>query len=369
MEFFLLITTLFYVLVFLYLSYMLYLPETALDNKKEINHKLKVSIIIPIRNEEKNILNLVKNLKSISYPFLEVIIVNDNSDDNSISLLEKYVNDNFSIIELPNNLYGKKAAIKYGLHNCSGDWIVLTDADTNFSDSWFNCIIKYFEKNDIILAPVLIDVNKLSMLNIFEYIEMLAMQGVSYASTKAGFPFIASGANMAIKKDIAIELYEKIDMSIISGDDVFILHEYLKSGKNKVVFVSDKDAIVYTRPNNNLKSFLKQRIRWISKVKYYKQPTALFFSFFIYFGHFIPFILLILAICCLVISKKLLLIIFLLKFLLDFLFMVSLKNKLNFPIKYIFYFPFVWIIYFVYISILPIISIFVNVNWKDRRFR
>ena len=69
----------------------IYFGLSKLTNK--VNEKIPeefVSIIVPFRNEEKNIINTYTNLTSQNYPQekFEIILVNDSSDDNSLQLLE-----------------------------------------------------------------------------------------------------------------------------------------------------------------------------------------------------------------------------------------------------------------------------------------
>lgn len=368
MEYIVGIFIVFYALTFLYLTFWLFVSNKY-SNKG--NNNYKVTLLIPVRNEEENVKNLIKNIEFLSYPFFEVILVNDHSEDNTFSIIQNNLSEKVKIFNLPETCFGKKEAIKYGLQFCSGDWIVFTDADTFFQKSWINSLSKYFFNNDIVIAPVLNDVehNKFSFIKIFEYLDAIAMQGISYATTKAGFPFLVSGANMAVRKEIALELYDKINTHIASGDDVFLLHEYLKSGKRKVAFASEKESIVFVNTQKDWLSFFKQRMRWASKVKYYKLPTALFFSFLIYVVHFLPLIWYVLGLCCININYKIFLLVLSMKFLVDVVFIFSLKSIWNIPKKYILYFPIVWLVYFAYISILPIIAMFTNINWKNRYWK
>lgn len=92
-----------------------------------------VSLIIPVHNEEKNLLwhhkNIVKFLESRSIQH-ELIYVNDGSTDNSQNIIETMALTDRSIrfINFSRN-FGKEAATTAGLHHCSGDVAILIDAD------------------------------------------------------------------------------------------------------------------------------------------------------------------------------------------------------------------------------------------------
>jgi len=107
----------------------------------------KISIIIPVRNEqdviESVVLNLVESLLNNNIPY-EIVIVNDYSVDNTKQILQKlsYNNDNIKIID--NYLKpGFGYAIKVGLENYTGDYLVIYMGD-NSDDP--EDVIKYYQK-------------------------------------------------------------------------------------------------------------------------------------------------------------------------------------------------------------------------------
>ena len=92
---------------------------------------MKLSIIIPIYNEENNIPELFKNIfSSLDQYNFEIIAVNDGSKDNSWKELEKLAiqNTEIKLINFIRN-FGQTAAINAGIKNASGDIIILIDSD------------------------------------------------------------------------------------------------------------------------------------------------------------------------------------------------------------------------------------------------
>lgn len=93
----------------------------------------KISIIIPVFNEEGNIASVHSALKGIlpisDYDF-EIIYVNDGSSDNSSQELEKIINEDSHVrlVEFSRN-FGKEMATTAGINNCTGDLAILIDAD------------------------------------------------------------------------------------------------------------------------------------------------------------------------------------------------------------------------------------------------
>ncbi|MBC7326601.1 glycosyltransferase family 2 protein [bacterium] len=92
---------------------------------------VKVSIIVPIYNEEKTIQELIDRLKRVPLE-KEVIIVDDGSTDGTREILKKIKNDDFRIFYLPRNM-GKGAAIRAALPYVRGEAVVIQDADLEYN--------------------------------------------------------------------------------------------------------------------------------------------------------------------------------------------------------------------------------------------
>jgi len=85
---------------------------------------MKISIVIPTINEEKNIALVLDELKKLSF-IDEVIIVDGNSNDNTVKIAEKY-----NCIVIYDNK-GKGSALRQGLNAAKGDIIICMDADNS----------------------------------------------------------------------------------------------------------------------------------------------------------------------------------------------------------------------------------------------
>ncbi len=98
-----------------------------------------VSIIVPARNEERNIRRCVESLLEQSYPNYEVIVVDDGSTDGTPDILENIIQTHPQSNrlwvqrlrdELPQGWAGKPHAIYTGVRESHGEWLLFTDADT-----------------------------------------------------------------------------------------------------------------------------------------------------------------------------------------------------------------------------------------------
>jgi len=127
-----------------------YLPKKALNNSTP-----KVSILIPARNEEQNIGNLLSDLKTIDYKNLEIIVFNDNSTDKT----EEVVNQ-FSEIKLingtylPNNWLGKNYACHQLSTYANGDYYLFLDADVRVNNKLIQRALSHIKKHNLRLLSI-----------------------------------------------------------------------------------------------------------------------------------------------------------------------------------------------------------------------
>ncbi len=103
----------------------------------------KVSVIIPLFNEEKTIIKVLKKINDIkkNYKELEVIVVNDGSTDGSKKLLDENQDLYDELISSDENK-GKGHAVKNGIKSANGNYIIFQDADLEYDPIDF---IKFFK--------------------------------------------------------------------------------------------------------------------------------------------------------------------------------------------------------------------------------
>lgn len=90
-----------------------------------------VSVVVPTYNEEDTIVYKLRNLMAQDYPNMEILFVDGASEDKTIKLIEKFVKDNGLSVKLmrEGERKGKASALNKAFKRCSGEIVVMTDAD------------------------------------------------------------------------------------------------------------------------------------------------------------------------------------------------------------------------------------------------
>jgi len=102
---------------------------------------MKISVIIPTYNEEKTIDKLLDKIISLKNLNLEIIVVDDGSNDKTQELLEKYNKYNFIFLYKHSKNLGKGAAIKTAKNKINGDIIIIQDADLEYDPGDYKNLI------------------------------------------------------------------------------------------------------------------------------------------------------------------------------------------------------------------------------------
>jgi len=101
---------------------------------------VRVSIIVPVYNEERTIRELIRRLKEVPME-KEIIIVDDGSTDGTKEILRGIKDPEIRIISLPHN-FGKGAAIRAALPYVQGEAVVIQDADLEYNPSELPTLLK-----------------------------------------------------------------------------------------------------------------------------------------------------------------------------------------------------------------------------------
>ena len=260
-----------------------------------------ISVIVAARNEEKNIAELLTALSQQNYPnaFFEIIVIDDFSVDNTIEVVKKIALENLILIQpaMDSESSSKKRAIESGIQKARGELIVTTDADCVPKKNWLKTIHNFYAAKQacFIAAPVKFSHNK-TLLQIFQAVDFLTLQGITAASVALNFHSMCNGANLAYTKKAFEEVngFDEID-NVATGDDMLLMYKIWKKNPGNVFYLKSKAAIVETKPMLSWKQFFMQRKRWASKTFVYDDYKIIAVLLFVYFFNCVFLFLIILS--------------------------------------------------------------------------
>ncbi len=364
-------------ILFLHYGYFLFTVYKGLNRltrfpEKAESKKYFVSVIVPFRNEENEILNSLKSIENQNYDenFFEVIYVDDSSTDNSLKILRGNINrKNIKVIEHNDNSQSrahKKKVIEHAIEKSQGEIIVTTDADCTHGNDWLTSMVNCFdEETGFVSGPV----EFLPGESFFEKLQALEFAGLIITGAGligAGRPAICNAANLAFRKSAFYDVggYSG-NLNLSSGDDEFLMQKIHADTNYKVKFCADKRAKVFTKPAPDLTGFYQQRKRWASKGLFYKNKKlviSLILIFLFYFGLFL------FPLFAMLMNGKFWLLFaagFVLKIVTEFIVM-NKGIKILYNTKMLKYFPAAEIFHIPYIVIASLSGLKGNFEWKGR---
>lgn len=290
-------------ITFIQLFYYLYFFTALIFYKKKDRVSTQthpVTVIICARDEADN---LVKNLPGSlvqQYPTThEVIVVNDNSRDDSKYILEEYKRryKQLQIVELKQEakfIPGKKFPLSMGIKAAKYEIVLLTDADcVPASEFWIEKIQSEFsDEIEIVLGYGALHkkkgfFNKLVRWETFH----TALQYLSYSTR--GMTYMGVGRNLSYKKSVFFRHKGFTAHNNIPGgdDDLFINKA---STKSNTAIALDKDSFTLSEPAKNFTQWIRQKRRHYTTSKYYKGIHKFLLGLYA-FSHFAYYPLLITA--------------------------------------------------------------------------
>lgn len=248
--------------------------------KKTVHVEHPISVVICARDEAENLANNLPGVLVQEYSTThEIVLVNDNSEDESRYLLDEFKKSfkNLNIVTLTQDakmINGKKFPLSMGIKSAKYETLLLTDADcVPASENWMQLMQDGYDDHiEIVLGygaykkkPGLL--NKLIRFETFH----TALQYFSYAL--AGQPYMGVGRNLSYKKDV---FFRNKGFSSInqmpSGDDDLFINQVAK--RKNTAIVIDKDAHTLSEPKTTFNDWMTQKYRHYTTSKYYKSHHA-----------------------------------------------------------------------------------------------
>ncbi|MDO5987461.1 glycosyltransferase [Flavivirga amylovorans] len=337
--------------------------------------KTTFSVIIPFRNEAENLPDLLKSIESLEYPshLFEVIFVDDTSEDDSVDIIMKFLNNARNDIKVIKNKRvsnsPKKDAIATAIEHSKNEWIITTDADCILPKYWINSFDEFIQKTNAkcIAAPVTYT-NSGRFLNQFQLLDILSLQGATIGGFGINNPFLCNGANFGYEKSLFQELngFEG-NTDIASGDDIFLLEKIAKTHPDKLHYLKCDKAIVKTQSQPSWNDLISQRIRWAAKTSAYNNWFGKFTGLIVLLMNALVIATLLLTILH-VFNFKIWIYILMIKFSIDFLLIYKSAHFFN-QKPVLRHFVFGFIMYPFFSFYIAFISLFRTYKWKGRTFK
>ena len=230
-----------------------------------------VSVLISVRNEEKNIRSLINSLANQLYPIdkMELLIIDDSSEDNTFLILKSKLNllpFSYQLFQAKEfNLFGKKECITFLSTKAKGEILMFTDGDCIVPSDWISTTVNVFNLDNTFLVCGGVEFNNRG--TFFEKIstlEFAALIQTSMGAISHKLPFMCNAANMAIKRETYLKIKESISRILSSGDDVFLLKTVAENFGSSTIKINQK-CVVSTNSPTSIRQFVQQRIRWAGK--------------------------------------------------------------------------------------------------------
>jgi glycosyltransferase involved in cell wall biosynthesis len=234
-----------------------------------------VSVVICARNEYRNLAANLPLILQQDYPNFEVVVVNDNSDDESNYLLKDFELEfkNLKIVTISQTLNffsGKKFPLSIGIKSAKHELLLLTDADCKpRSSQWLRQMQRNFTSGtEIVLgygayetAPGLL--NKIIRFDTLH----IAMQYFSLALAR--IPYMGVGRNLAYRKSLFYKNNGFIShYRIPSGDDDLFVNKAANSRNTRIEIAQGSHTL--SQAKTNFSAWVRQKRRHFSSSKYYK---------------------------------------------------------------------------------------------------
>lgn len=215
-----------------------------------------VSFIIAAYNEEKVISDKIKNTLSLDYPSdkFQVIVVSDGSNDKTVSIIKEFREQ--GVVSLHDDARnGKSAALNRGVEISTGEIIVFSDANNDFSNGAIKQLTKHF--NDPVIGAVT------GAKHIYDSDDRQSAVGdglywkyesrIKEAESTLGSITGAEGEILAVRAS----LFEPLDKKVIN-DDAEITFNLIKSGY-RVIY--EKEAKAYEQASHDLLDDFNVKVR------------------------------------------------------------------------------------------------------------
>jgi 1,2-diacylglycerol 3-beta-glucosyltransferase len=245
--------------------------------KTKISEWPMVTVIVAGRNEADHLPACLQSLRNLSYPIekLEIFLVDDASQDCSLSLLKAFAEHAFHVHVLTltraqKKLSGKAGAVLQAIEQSTGEFIFLTDADCRVPVHWLETHLAFFDKEVGMVGGITLLDQAQAGFGLFDRVQSLDwlfLLTVAAAACRIGKPMSWMGNNLAFRRSAYEQVggYRALDNCLI--EDFSLLNAISQLTSWRIVLHTNASALVQSRAEKNMTSLYQQRKRWALGVK------------------------------------------------------------------------------------------------------
>ena len=257
----------------------------------EKRKELKVSIIIPAKDEETNLPILFRSLEKVLSPDVQLILANDRSSDRTRSFMDEFASEHPNTLVLTNTkppregMNPKHSMLATASKYATGDVIMFTDADCTVPENWIDAVCRYFQDPEIglVFSAVVTEPGS-GIVKRYQTQDHLQRFFYTVGAVGLGSPSGGFGNNLAIRRSALEEIggFEAIGFSLT--EDAQLIAAVRNSGHWLVAVCPFREALVYARPQKKLADAAAQEMRWSAGAIFgTDRMTALMYSFMLVF--------------------------------------------------------------------------------------
>jgi cellulose synthase/poly-beta-1,6-N-acetylglucosamine synthase-like glycosyltransferase len=228
----------------------------------------RVSVIIPIHNEDLRMEGLLKTLGVQDYAGAEFVFIDDRSSDGSAAMIAGFVTGRplARIVSLKENPgpNRKQFALGKGIAVSSGEFILFTDADCEIPPGWIGAMVRRMSDKKVgaAIGPVFKTSGGKGFFHLYQCFEHAVRYMYLAASTGLGAAGGGFGNNLILRRECldAVGGYEKVPPS--PTEDAALVARIRSCSDYKVRAAVGSDVHVFTRGEQSWKALVNQTLRW-----------------------------------------------------------------------------------------------------------
>lgn len=228
-----------------------------------------VAILVPARNEEKNIEACLNSLLKLNYPkeLLEIWVGNDGSTDNTSYLIDQFCNSHqhikkYEVRETLGTARAKGNVLAHLVNASKAEYVFVTDADIEVGEDWLKHLLSFLLEPKVGMVSGTTVVQGSSYFEKWQGLEWTLGNGHIIGLDRLGLKSTAVGNNMCFTREAyhATGGYENMPFSVTED---FQLFKAIRSKGYQTVNLIEPNSLNFSKAQDHLIPLLHQRKRWL----------------------------------------------------------------------------------------------------------